>query len=149
MACFSSCMRILLAAAVATAFLIVLFVQPPVAVGGAYVEAVPPDLALVGFTISNWGLKEVCVVGVEAPPGLQAELHVTEFNGTLAVMRPVDRICVAPFSTVRFGSLTYHVMMVGNISLIKETVRLDLSLSDGRKITITATRGTGGIHIHK
>jgi len=141
-------MRILLAAAVAV-FLMAILLQPPVALSGAYVEVVPPDLALVGFTLSNWGFREVCVVGVEAPLGLQAELHVTEFNGTRAAMRPVDRICVAPFSTVRFGSLTYHVMLVGNVSLIKDSIKLDLSLSDGRKITITATRGTGGVHIHR
>jgi len=35
-------------AAIAAALAVVLFLQPPVAVSGAYVEVVPPDLAIVG-----------------------------------------------------------------------------------------------------
>ncbi len=136
------------ATAATAALLVILFIQPPVSIGGAYVEVVPPDLALVGFTMSNLGLREVCIVGVEAPPGLAAEIHETEFNGTVAVMRTVDRVCVGPFATVRFGSLSYHVMLVGNITTVKEGVRLNLLLSDGRRVSITATRGVGGLHIH-
>jgi copper(I)-binding protein len=139
---------LLLAAAVAAALTVLLFLQPPVAVGGAYVEVVPPDLAIVGFTFANWGPREVCIVGVEAPAGLRAELHVTEFNGTLAVMKTVDRVCAGPFSTVRLGSLTYHIMLVGDVAQIGDEIRLQLVLSDGRRIPVAAARGTGGVHIH-
>jgi hypothetical protein len=38
----------LLAAAAAAALAVLLFLQPPVAISGAYVEVVPPDLAIVG-----------------------------------------------------------------------------------------------------
>jgi copper(I)-binding protein len=139
---------LLLAAAVAAALAVLLFLQSPVAVSGAYVEVVPPDLAIVGFTFANWGLREVCIAGVEAPAGLRAELHVTEFNGTLAVMKTVDRVCAGPFSTVRFGSLTYHIMLVGEVAQIGDELRLQLVLSDGRRIPVAAARGTGGVHIH-
>jgi copper(I)-binding protein len=139
---------LLLAAAVAAALTVLLFLQPPVAVGGAYVEVVPPDLAIVGFTFANWGLREVCITEVKAPAGLRAELHVTEFNGTLAVMKTVDRVCAGPFSTVRLGSLTYHIMLVGDVAQIGDEIRLQLVLSDGRRIPVAATRGTGGVHIH-
>jgi copper(I)-binding protein len=139
---------LLLAAAAAAALAVLLYLQPPVAVGGAYVEVVPPDLAIVGFTFANWGPREVCIVGVEAPAGLRAELHVTELNGTLAVMKTVDRVCAGPFSTVRLGSLTYHIMLVGDAAQIGDELRLQLVLSDGRRIPVAATRGTGGVHIH-
>jgi len=139
---------LLLAAAVAAALAVLLYLQPPVVVGGAYVEVVPPDLAIVGFTFANWGLREVCITEVEAPAGLRAELHVTEFNGTLAVMKTVDRVCAGPFSTVRFGSLTYHIMLVGDVAQIGDELRLQLVLSDGRRIPVAAARGTGGVHIH-
>jgi copper(I)-binding protein len=139
---------LLLVAVVAATAAAVLFLQPPVSVGNSYVEVVPPDLALVGFTFANWGLRPVCITDVEAPPGLVAELHVTEFNGTVAVMKTVDEICVGPFSTVRFGSLTYHVMLVGNVSQIGKDVKIVLQLSDGRKIALTAVRGVGGVHVH-
>jgi len=108
---------------------------------------VPPDTAIVGFTFANWGLREVCIVGAEAPAGLKAELHMTEFNGTLAVMKTVDRICAGPFSIVRVGSLSYHIMLIGNVSQIGNGVRLELILSDGRRLTVTAPRGVGS-HIH-
>ena len=139
---------LLLAIAVAAALAVLLYLQPPFVVGGAYVEVVPPDLALVGFTFANWGPREVCIVGVEAPAGLRAELHLTEFNGTMAVMRAVDRICAGPFSTVRLGSLTYHIMLVGDVAQIGDELRLQLVLSDGRRIPVAAARGTGGVHIH-
>ena len=87
-------------AVVATAVVVLLVVQPPVVMSDAYVDVVPPDTAIVGFTFANWGLRPVCITGVEAPPGLAAELHVTEINGTMAVMKTVDEICVGPFSTV-------------------------------------------------
>ena len=139
---------LLLVAVVAATAAAVLFLQPPVSVGNSYVEVVPPDLALVGFTFANWGLRPVCITGVEAPPGLAAELHVTEFNGTMVVMKTVDEICVGPFSTVRLGSLTYHVMLIGNVSQIGKDVKIVLQLSDGRKIALTAVRGVGGVHVH-
>jgi copper(I)-binding protein len=139
---------LLLAIAAAAALIVLLFLQPPVAISRAYVEVVPPDLAIVGFTFANWGLREVCIAGVEAPAGLRAELHLTEFNGTLAVMKTVDRVCAGPFSTVRLGSLTYHIMLVGDVAQIGDEVRLQLVLSDGRKIPVAAARGTGGVHIH-
>ena len=139
---------LLLAAAVAAALAVLLYLQPPVAISRSYVEVVPPDLALVGFTFANWGPREVCIVGVEAPAGLRAELHLTEFNGTMAVMRAVDRICAGPFSTVRLGSLTYHIMLVGDVAQIGDEIRLQLILSDGRRIPVAAARGTGGVHIH-
>jgi hypothetical protein len=48
---------LLLAIAAAAALAVLLFLQPPVAVSGAYVEVVSPDLAIVGFTFANWGLR--------------------------------------------------------------------------------------------
>ncbi len=108
----------------------------------------PPDLAIVGFTFADWGLREVCIVGVEALAGLSAELHVTEFNRNLAVMKAVDRVCAGPFSTVRLGSLTYHVMLVGDVAQIGDEIRLQLVLSDGRRIPVAAARGTSCVHIH-
>jgi copper(I)-binding protein len=139
---------LLLATVIAAALAVLLYLQPPVAVSGAYVEVVPPDLAIVGFTFANWGLREVCIAEVEAPAGLSAELHVTEFNGTLAVMKTVDRVCAGPFSTVKFGSLAYHIMLVGDVAQISDEIRLQLVLSDGRRIPVAAARGTGGVHIH-
>jgi copper(I)-binding protein len=140
---------LLLVAVVAATAAAVFFLQPPVSVGNGYVEVIPPDLALVGFTFANWGLRPVCITGAEAPPGLVAELHLTEFNGTMVVMKTVDEICVGPFSTVRLGSLTYHVMLVGNVSQIGKDVKIVLQLSDGRKIALTAVRGVGGVHVHR
>jgi copper(I)-binding protein len=66
----------------------------------------------------------------------------------MAVMRTVDRICAGPFSTVRLRSLTYHIMLVGDVAQIGDEIRLQLVLSDGRKIPVAAARGTGGVHIH-
>jgi copper(I)-binding protein len=102
---------LLVAVVAATTAAAVLFLQPPVSVGNSYVEVVPPDLALVGFTFANWGLRPVCITGVEAPPGLAAELHVTEFNGTMVVMKTVDEICVGPFlhRPIRLPHLPRHV----------------------------------------
>jgi len=34
----------------------------------------------------------------------------------MAVMKTVDRVCAGPFSTVRLGSLTYHIMLVGDVA---------------------------------
>ena len=139
---------LLLAAAAAAALAVLLFFQPPVAISGAYVEVVPLDLAIVGSPSPTGASGEVCIVGVEAPAGLRAELHVTEFNGTLVVMKTADRVCAGPFSTVRLGSLTYHIMLVGDVAQIGDEIRLQLALSDGRRIPVAAARGTGGVHIH-
>jgi hypothetical protein len=59
---------LLLAAAAAAALTVLLFLQPPVAISRAYVEVVPPDLAIVGFTFANWGLREVCIAGLKPRP---------------------------------------------------------------------------------
>jgi hypothetical protein len=48
---------LLLAIAAAAALAVLLFLQPPAAVSRAYVEVVSPDLAIVGFTFANWGLR--------------------------------------------------------------------------------------------
>jgi len=131
-------------AVVATAVVVLLVVQPPVVISNAFVDVVPPDSAIVGFNFANWGLREVCIVGVKAPAGLEVELHRTEFiNGTIAIMKEVNRICAGPFSTVRVGPLSYHIHLIGNVSQIGNSVTLELILSDGRRLTVTAPKGAG------
>lgn len=110
-------------------------------------EVVPPDLATAGFVAANWGLRPVCIVAVKTPPGLNAELHVTQLNGTVAAMVKVDKVCIQPFSSVRFGSLTYHIMLMGNVSVIGDGIKMGIVLDDGRTIEIYAPRSTGG-HVH-
>jgi copper(I)-binding protein len=119
----------------------VLVVQLPVAVSNSYVEVVPPDTAVVGFTLTNLGLRQVCITSVSAPPGTHAEMHVTEFNGTFAVMKTVDKVCVGPLSAVRFGSLTYHIMLTGDVNAVRNGAVIQLTLDDGRVVEVKTPLG--------
>jgi hypothetical protein len=63
-------------------------------------------------------------------------------------MKTAERVYADPFSTAKFGSLVRYIMLVGDVAQIGDEIRLQLVLSDGRRIPVAAARGTGGVHIH-
>lgn len=135
----------LIALAVAAAVGYIALVKPYVK-DASYI-ATAPDTAMAVFTFVNPTPFTVCITGAEVlkPPGVLAELHVTEINGTLVAMRPIDKVCAAPFSAVKFTHFGYHLMLTGNIT---GDVEIRLRLSNGEDLVFAAARTQLEIHIH-
>ncbi|MFN3803826.1 MAG: copper chaperone PCu(A)C [Pyrobaculum sp.] len=106
-----------------------------------------PDVGMVYFTFVNPTPFTRCIIGaeLEKPHTATAELHKTVVNGTVVAMLPVDKVCVAPFSTASFRHLTYHLMIYG---AVEGTIRVAIRLDDGAKIQFEAPPTTLEIHIH-
>lgn len=113
--------------------------------GGVSVEE--PYARTTGFAagvfmkIVNSGDSRVCLVKAEALENVnvKVELHKSERVGNTHVMRPVDRICAEPGSTVELRPGGYHVMIMGQPEEIQKVtadgvikLRLFFEWADGR-----------------
>jgi periplasmic copper chaperone A len=113
----------------------------PLQASDAWLRATPGiQVAAVYLTLSNHGTQALSVVGVHCPLAAQAMIHETQLNGTTSSMRPHESVVVAPGSSVRLAPGGLHVMLMDLKHALQagEEVPLELLLSDGSKVAVTA-----------
>lgn len=101
-----------------------------ITVEGATIDWPPnPETALVRFAIDNGSATEDHLVAVASPVG-DATIHRSDVDeaGT-ATMSPVDRVTIAPRSSVQFAPGGLHVMLTG--------ITTDLQIGDEVPVTLT------------
>jgi periplasmic copper chaperone A len=123
----------------------------PVAVqiDNAWIPEPPPDthVAAAYFTISNIGHGPAVLIGVRCPLASSAMLHRTMVMHGESMMRPIERLAIAPTQVVTLRPDGMHVMLDGLRSplVVGERVPLVLLFEGGQDVHLTATvRRIGG-----
>lgn len=60
-------------------------------------------------------------------------------------MKPVDKVCAPPMSSIRFTHFGYHLMLLGNLT---GELEIRLRLSNGENMLIKAPRTQIELHTH-
>jgi copper(I)-binding protein len=113
----------------------------PLQASDAWLRATPgTQVAAAYLTLTNHGTQALTVVAVHCPLAAQAMIHETRLSGTTSTMRPHESVLVAPGSSVRLAPGGLHVMLMGLQHALRagEEVPLELLLSDGSKLAVTA-----------
>lgn len=115
----------------------------PFTVQGATVVAVPPGATETSafFTLRNTGRVPVVLTGVRAPLARHAMLVVTRRDARGRTgMSAVDSLTVPAGGTLRLGPSGDHLMLMSltRVPKVGETVRLTLSLRNGRTLAVNA-----------
>ncbi len=114
--------------------------RPPVEVKGAYAVSTGFSIG-VFMDIRNNLDSTLCLVEVsllENVEGARAELHKSEQTNGRHVMRPVDRVCLDPKSSLGLKPGGYHVMVMAPPHIVQRiiedgVVRLELKFVSGEK----------------
>ena len=100
------------------------------------------------------------LVGASSPAAARVELHRTIMEGTVAKMRPVERIDLAPGKPVELKPGGYHIMLVDIVKPLAKgdtvPLRLRFRYADGKtetlavKATVREPGSTGSdMHHHQ
>lgn len=103
-------------------------------------------------TIVNEGGAPDRLVGVSSPIAAAAELHVSVVEGTVATMRPVSAVDLAPGQRLELKPGGLHVMLVGLRQPLRQGDRVPLvfTFEKGGRVEAAAeilppgARGPGG-----
>ena len=114
---------------------------PDITVTDAWVRAIPGSaVAAAYFTASNTGTQPVTIVGIRSPVAASAMIHETTLSGTQSMMRPHERLPLAPGQTVHLSPGGMHVMLMDLKRALTpgEQVQLVLLLEGGTSVAVTA-----------
>lgn len=108
----------------------------------AYARATPPGLPNTAsfMTIKNTGDKDIALIGAKSSVVNVAELHTHDMKDGKMMMYQVPKITIKANSSTTLQPGGFHVMMLGlkQKPLKKgQTVDLELSFSNGEKISLT------------
>lgn len=105
-----------------------------------------PRALAVYMTIRNEKFEEVCLVKVELgePGDVMVELHETVVReGGIHEMRPVEKLCLGPRSSLELKPGGYHIMVMGSTETLgsitaDKIVKLRLIFDDGTVVDVEA-----------
>jgi periplasmic copper chaperone A len=131
--------RILVAVAV---LLFANSVAAQVSIGAAWVREPNParDLTAAFMSLTNHGDKEVALVRASTSAANVVEMHEMKMADGMMKMRQVERIVIAPNTTVRLEPGGLHLMMIGLSTSLADgdVVEMTLEFDDGTRAVIEA-----------
>jgi periplasmic copper chaperone A len=109
-----------------------------VALSGGWFRVLPAGLPAAGyFELHNGTGKTVSLVSAASPGCGMLMLHQSQDSGGMSRMVDVQRVDVAPGTTVKFAPGGYHLMCMDPTPLLKPGARVAVTLqfADGSKLT--------------
>ncbi|MGH8228609.1 MAG: copper chaperone PCu(A)C [Steroidobacteraceae bacterium] len=115
---------------------------PKVEVSNAWVPEPPPgaDVAAAYFTLHNAGTSPAVLIAVSSPVAQSAMLHRTMVMHGESMMRPIERLTIAPGKTVTLRPDGMHVMLNRLLKrpVVGQQVPLVLRFASGAEIQVSA-----------
>jgi periplasmic copper chaperone A len=110
--------------------------SPPTTVTDAWVRAPAPgaDTAAGYFTITNHRTVPIELLGADSAACAAIEMHTTEYDRGTLKMRRLERIELAPNSTLSFAPGGRHLMLLGFAGVTSKTIAVTLHFSDGSQL---------------
>jgi len=105
----------------------------------AWIRWLPANLPAGGYlTVANRGGRAVVLVGASSPDYAGVGLHRSVIQGGLSKMQPVERIVIAPHSTLAFRATGYHLMLTTPTRPVAPGARVPITLhfADGRSLVV-------------
>lgn len=92
------------------------------------------------FVLANPCRTAVTLVGARSDRFADTSMHETRVEGGISRMQPLERVTIEPGGRAAFAPGGRHLMLMqprGDVT-VGSTVRLELELADGRRLTATA-----------
>jgi periplasmic copper chaperone A len=113
-----------------------------VSIGAAWVREPNParDLTAAFMSLTNHGDQEVSLVRAFTSAAKVVELHEMKMSDGMMKMRQVERIAIAPKTTVKLEPGGLHLMMIGLSTSLADgdAVEMTLEFDDGTRAVIEA-----------
>ncbi|HEX7707823.1 MAG TPA: copper chaperone PCu(A)C [Thermoanaerobaculia bacterium] len=113
-----------------------------VSIGAAWIREPNParDLTAGFMSLTNHGDKEVSLVRAVSDAAKVVELHEMQMADGMMKMRQVERIAIAPKTTVKLEPGGLHLMLIGLSGPLADgdTVAMTLEFDDGTQAVIEA-----------
>jgi hypothetical protein len=92
------------------------------------------------FSVANLGESDDKLIGAKSDVAKVVEMHMTEMDGEVMRMRPVESIVIPATSKVNFEPGGLHIMLIGLTKELKagETVELILNFEKAGEIVVKA-----------
>ncbi|MCL1076693.1 copper chaperone PCu(A)C [Parashewanella spongiae] len=114
-----------------------------VKIDDAWIRAMPPTSRVVPIylTMENTGSKTVSLTAISSPRGY-VEIHQTLMKDGMMRMQQVDKVDISAGGKSKLEPAGFHGMLMNftdGVPAKGESVPLTLTLSNGDKVSITAT----------
>ena len=114
-----------------------------IAVSDDWIIAAPPNARVIAayMTIKNKSSQTRKLIKVSSEHFKRIEIHRTEMDGDVTRMVPQEELEIPARSSVSLQPGSYHLMLIGPVSVPKEgeVVNLKLQFDDGDALYIDAT----------
>jgi copper(I)-binding protein len=111
----------------------------PIIVSDAWIRLSPPMLKINAgyFTITNRSRHNRTLTGAHSQAFSSITLHTTELSGSMARMRPMDKLIIPAHETMTFAPGAMHLMLVGRKEKLAagDQVKIIFSFDNGHKTT--------------
>ena len=102
----------------------------PVRVVSGWLRWLPGNLPAGGYlTLRNDGAAPIALLGATSPDYAQISLHRSVESAGTTRMLPVQRVQIAPHSTLEFAATGYHLMLMSPKVTLRPGERVPLTLS--------------------
>jgi len=109
----------------------------------AWMPTAPPNAKVIAgyMTIKNKASKALMLTNVSSDSFKKIEIHETIMNGDIMRMRPREKLEIPASDVVHLQPGSYHLMLIGPVSVPKEgdEVQVTLHFSRGLPININLT----------
>jgi copper(I)-binding protein len=102
----------------------------PISVSGAWIRLPPSDGAPAAayMTINNHGAADLVLTDVQSPKFARIEIHETRMQDGVMQMRPIERITLAPGSSLELKPGGVHLMLLRPTTPLVEGEKIALTL---------------------